>query len=242
MCLFTVWNITGVAYTASAVMEPKSAQLSVVIYTLITVLFSGLDPRLSEMDHSYVGMLLLSMGQNRWMQESLYTQHTVKLEPGWKMLPSFYQNKGSDSALGGLIAFRYTEEVGFGFNNLVQIVLGLFWRVIAYFCLCYCNRNKMGMKTPMQELQIFMYQYVPIEKQDLSDFSETTKSVFSFIGSQCSQWCRFLCVFIATIYNIVTDSAVKRKNLRRGGSVRHAKNNDNVELSSILKTSSESKV
>ena len=91
---FTVWNITGVSYIASAMLEPKSAQLAMVILTLITVLFSGLDPRLSKLENSFFGMFISSMSQNRWMQESLYVQHTVKLEPAWKMLPTFYQNKG----------------------------------------------------------------------------------------------------------------------------------------------------
>jgi hypothetical protein len=75
-------------------LEPKSAQLAMVIFTLITVLFSGLDPRLSAMEKSFFGMFISSMSQNRWMQESLFVQHTVKLEPAWKMLPTFYQNKG----------------------------------------------------------------------------------------------------------------------------------------------------
>ena len=114
------------------------------------------------------------------------------------------------------MAFKYTENVGYGFNNFVQFIFGLFWRVIAYTCLCYCNRNKMGMKSPIQKLQIFLSRYAPIEKEDMSELSETTKSVFSFLTSQLNKWCTFICTVCCNIYNAITEATLKRKNFDLG--------------------------
>ena len=69
----------------------------------------------------------------------------------------------------------------------------------------------MGMKSPMQKLQIFLYRYAPIKEEDVSELSETTKSVFSFLSSQLTNWCTFICTVFGNMYNAITDMRLKRK-------------------------------
>ena len=72
--------------------------------------------------------------------------------------------------------------------------------------------NKMGMKSPMQKLQIFLYRYAPIKEEDVSELSETTKSVFSYLSSQLINWCTFICTVFGNMYNAITEMRLKRKN------------------------------
>ena len=150
--LICSWNISGWATMLSVKYNDKSAQLMLVIFCLISLLYAGVQTRLGEMSDPEYAISWLS--PNRWLVEDLFTCHASGLSAVYRLPPTWYATK-SDSLLGFLIIFSYQES----FNNaggirqstqydvLVSFWFGCLTRAIAFLFLVYANRGQMAQPT-----------------------------------------------------------------------------------------------
>lgn len=147
ICWSAAFCVSGWAYILAIAQDPKSAQLSVVVVMVVMAMFSGVAPRLTQIDkmgHLARGVTWLSFA--RWFIECLYTEETKRMSDAWRMPPSFYHSARTSSALLGLEGYSYVEESTL-YNVLLLLLMGVVTRVVAFLTLVHCNRDKMGLPT-----------------------------------------------------------------------------------------------
>ena len=137
---------SGWAYIASVSLEPKTAQLAVVVCMLIFNTFSGVEPQLSEIEANspVAGTALTWMSYARWTNEALWVREAHRLTPAWRLPPAFYSHT-KYSLLGSLVVFRYDERAA-GWNCGVLLAYGIALRFLAYLALIGTNRNQRGLR------------------------------------------------------------------------------------------------
>ena len=70
--------MTGWSYLFSIAFDAKSAQLMIVMIVLVSILFSGLSPRLAAIAAmGPSGAVPAHMSYARWLMEDLYTSETA---------------------------------------------------------------------------------------------------------------------------------------------------------------------
>jgi len=153
LTFFAMFAVSGFSYILSIAQDPKSSQLSCVLLILVFTLFSSVSPKLSEIDNmGPIAQCLATISYGRWYIESLYTSQTRQLSDAWKMPWAWYKKPTKDNALQGLFSYSYSElyrHHGRLHNiNLLNIpillAIGVGARVLAFFLLLLCNRDKMG--------------------------------------------------------------------------------------------------
>ena len=161
--------------------DDKSAQLMLVIFCLVSLLYAGVQTRLGEMSDPEYAISWLS--PNRWLVEDLFTCHVSGLSAVYRLPPPWYASK-RDSLLGYLIIFSYQESFnGSGgirqstdYNLLVDFWFGCLTRAVAFLFVVYANRGQMAQPplglTMLRTLNRFLNVFWP----DL-DLEEKTSSV-----------------------------------------------------------------
>jgi len=142
---------SGVAYLASIALSPLKAQLLVVIYVLVAVMFSGLATKLSELDTNPLFACLSYFSFARWLSELIYLQDVYTLALAWRMPPPYYSKQSAYSAFYGILGLGYTPQtVVLVLDSLMLVLLGLLFRYLAYWSLIAFNRDKRGLPTLSQ--------------------------------------------------------------------------------------------
>jgi hypothetical protein len=142
---------SGLAYFASIALSPLKAQLLVVIYVLVAVMFSGLATRLKDLQDNGLFLSLTYLSYARWLSELCYLQQVYGLTIAWRMPPPYYLKPSSDSALAGLISLEYTpSDEAMALNALMLLSLGCLFRFLAFISLIIFNRDKRGLQTLSQ--------------------------------------------------------------------------------------------
>lgn len=85
--LMTAWNISGWATMLSIKYDDKTAQLVLVIFCLISLLYAGVQTRLGQMSGPELAVSWLS--PNRWMVEDLFVCHAHGLSPVYRLAPTW---------------------------------------------------------------------------------------------------------------------------------------------------------
>jgi len=148
---------SGLAYFASIALSPLKAQLLVVIYVLVAVMFSGLATRLKQLSENTLFLSLTYLSYARWLSELCYLQQVYSSTIAWRMPPSYYLKPQSDSVLTGVIGLEYTpSNETMMLNSLMLICLGLLFRLLAFISLIIFNRDKRGLQTVTQLLLYFI--------------------------------------------------------------------------------------
>jgi hypothetical protein len=150
-CYAAAFACSGVAYAASIALSPLKAQLLVVIYVLVAVMFSGLASRLSTLDANPLFRALSYVSYARWLSELLYLQDVWYLSLAWRMPPPYYSRPSAYSALAGVLGLQYTPTVeAMALNVALLVLLGLGFRALAFASLVLFNRDKRGLPTVTQ--------------------------------------------------------------------------------------------
>ncbi|KAK3286233.1 hypothetical protein CYMTET_6201 [Cymbomonas tetramitiformis] len=153
------YYVSGWAYLISIQLDEKGAQLGMVVVVLVFSMFSGVTPSLQEIDDNKgIGPMLAWLSYARWCIESLYINETERMDDAWRMPPTFLKSS-RDSVLAGLFASSYTETVT-ELNVLVNFIFGTIVRVLAYYSLFLCNRNKMGQTSFKDIFQTIVYDFL----------------------------------------------------------------------------------
>jgi len=181
--------VSGLAYLASIALKPLAAQLVVVIYVLVAVMFSGLATRLATLSEnnlfwaasylSYARVTLLytkiiiethrgpslclvlpnlvfvlarapTSRYARWHGELVFLTTVKSMSVAWRMPPTYY--KGSSySTLASLIVLGYTpQDITIWVDTILLVLLGIFFRILAFYSLILFNRDKRGLQTLWQ--------------------------------------------------------------------------------------------
>jgi len=139
LCFAGVFMATGVPIIFSTSLDPKSSQLATVVFILVVNMFSGTNPRLSQINNMGFGpQLLTKLSYARYLVEALFTTETELYSDAWKFPPSFY-GTANDSVVFRLLAFSWTENINF-YNVLVMVWLGITFRIMGYIALICSNR------------------------------------------------------------------------------------------------------
>ena len=143
------WHIAGYAQFLSIALNDKSAQLSLVILCLVFLLYSGARNTLGNMGGFQYAMSWLS--PDRWLMEDVFVCHTHSMTPIYRLLPSWYENPQSLSIIAYEYKLFFTEGFIFfklpAWNVIMNFWFGFLWRIVAFFCLTYLNRDKMGRRS-----------------------------------------------------------------------------------------------
>ena len=104
--MMAAWHVSGWAILISIVFDDKSAQLLMIVFCLVALLYAGVQTKLSAMGK--VSYELSWISPNRWLVEDLFICHVQPLSATYRLPPTWYA-KNSDSLVGFLVAFSYTE-------------------------------------------------------------------------------------------------------------------------------------
>ena len=142
------FSVSGVAYLASIALEPLKAQLVVVIYVLVAVMFSGLATKLSVLNDNPLFLAVSYLSFARWHAELIYLQTVWSLTVAWRMPPAYYIKASKYSALLGLMELGYSpQDLVMYLDVGMLLLLGFIFRVLAFWSLVVCNRDKRGLPT-----------------------------------------------------------------------------------------------
>mmetsp|Transcript_60846 Transcript_60846/g.104825 ORF Transcript_60846/g.104825 Transcript_60846/m.104825 type:complete len:497 (+) Transcript_60846:2-1492(+) len=187
LSLVSAWNVSGWAVMLSIKLNDKSAQLMFVIFCLISLLYAGVQTRISEMSNMEYGISWLS--PNRWLVEDQFMCHASGLSAMYRLPPEWYDDK-KESLLIYLYAFSFQE----GFNKeggirtrtqydvLVSFWFGCLTRAIGFFFMVFSNREQMAQ--PPVELSVlritnrFLNVFWP--DLNLEDTMASVKACFDF--------------------------------------------------------------
>merc|ERR1712054_336987 len=99
LCGSASFCISGFGYFFSILMDPKAAQLMMVVANMIFILFSGFSPNLKDIESMGVVPQAISwVSYARWLNEGLFTAETLMMSDAWKMPVGWYYYKTQESA------------------------------------------------------------------------------------------------------------------------------------------------
>ena len=85
-CMFA-WHVSGWSILISIAFDDKSAQLLLIIFCLVALLYAGVQTRLSEMSTFEYNLSWLS--PNRWLIEDLFVCHAQSLSATYRLPPQW---------------------------------------------------------------------------------------------------------------------------------------------------------
>lgn len=128
-----------------------------VVTNLLFVLFSGFSPTLKDIEEmGSVAQALAWISYARWLNEGLYTAHSLELSDSCKMPVGWYAEPSQQIAVFGLRRMHYSElftgnedQVTDGtsiwkLNAGLNVLVGIGVRGLAFVAMCLGHRNKMG--------------------------------------------------------------------------------------------------
>ena len=151
--LVAAWAISGWAYLFSILLDPKAAQLAMVVALLGFMLTAGVTPSLSTMLKHSSGFISLqyalsNISYARWLCEDLFVAHTVHLTAAFRFFPALYENPRYHSLVAVLTRQRFSEAFQIyhllPMNSFMNLWIGTLARVLAFSALVLANRNQMG--------------------------------------------------------------------------------------------------
>jgi len=123
--------ISGAAHLIACLVSPKSSQMAVVVYVLISSMLSGANPTIPSLDKiTVLGPVLYSCSFARWMCEALF-EIELRTEPDVLV----YKVVGLKAKFG----FSLEDRVGLCLGWLA--VYGMVCRLLAYAALVLRNRG-----------------------------------------------------------------------------------------------------
>jgi len=182
-CFFAAFTSSGFAYWASASLTNIKAQLAVVIYAMAAVVFSGMAIKLSALNSHCLSRALSYISFMRWFSELVYIREVYKKSIAWRMPPTFYQQKNDFSVLNGVLAYSFTpQSVIFILNLFMLCLIGIFFRLIAFWSLVILSRDKRGLSSvsdivmPYSRFAFFRAQISKLDLRSLFTAVETTSA------------------------------------------------------------------
>lgn len=137
---------SGFSYFASIALSPLKAQLLVVIYVLVGVMFNGTTTRLSDLSHNLFFNAISYLSYARWLCELCYLRQIYNLSFAWRLPPNFYLKPSVNSALYGLIMLEYTPtDKSMMLDMIMLLLLGFAFRCFAFISMIVFNRDKKGL-------------------------------------------------------------------------------------------------
>jgi hypothetical protein len=142
------FTCSGFAYWVSIALSPLKAQLTVVIYVLVGVMFNGTTTRLSDLSNNVFFLTITYLSYARWLCELCYLQEVFNLSLAWRMPPNVYLKASVNSAMYGLVTLEYTPTThAMIYDVYMLLLLGVFFRILGFISLSLCNRDKRGLQS-----------------------------------------------------------------------------------------------
>jgi len=117
-------------------------------------MFSGLATRLASLAENPLFWAASYLSFARWHGELVYLETVKAMSLAWRMPPPYYRS-ASYSALSGLIALGYSpQDVAIVLDVALLLLLGVFFRILAFWSLVALNRDKRGLPT-LGQMAIF---------------------------------------------------------------------------------------
>jgi hypothetical protein len=153
---------------------------------MVAVIFSGMATKLSSLDSHLVLSVLSYTSFVRWFAELVYIREVFTKSIAWRMPSEFYKKQSHYSALYGVLAYGYTPQtIVFGLDLCVLFLLGLVFRVFAYWALVLVDREMRGLRNLSDILMPFTLcssARAAVFKIDLKSFFTLKKEAPSQLG------------------------------------------------------------
>ncbi|KAJ1456324.1 hypothetical protein M885DRAFT_463371 [Pelagophyceae sp. CCMP2097] len=146
-CLGASLAASGAAHVFSIAQDAKEAQLSTVFFLVACSMFSGVSPRLYQLQQLGLGTrLVVWSSYARWLVEACFAAEVSSLSSAWRMPPAFYKHPMQESAFQGLLINDYTARAD-RLDTAILVLLGVGFRLAALACLVTTNRDRMGLRS-----------------------------------------------------------------------------------------------
>lgn len=117
------------------------------------------------------------------VSELVYIREVYNKSIAWRMPPTFYQQKNDFSVLNGVLAYSFTpQSVIFSLNLLMLCLIGLIFRLIAFWSLVILSRDERGLWSvsdivmPYSRFAFFRAQISKLDLGSLFTAVETTSA------------------------------------------------------------------